>query len=257
MTPYIVLAVIAALLIIIVVINVVQQQKQKQEAERRQELARQKAIIDETEELLPVAGSLPISSALVAMLYARLIDALKLACELSGDKKLQGRISDAESQYQKAKASNKASDDNIQLPDNEKAMVTLIQATKKLSAVLKTEFNRGKVDADSYRHEAAFLDRLRLKINMEGLISRGVSAKIIKQFGTARQFLGKAKQLAMPHAGHDAYLAAKLQEVQQHLDEIAATKGANLVPQQQIQPEQGEEKPKDELDQLFAPKRKW
>lgn len=257
MMTYIVIAVIVILLVGIVVINVFQQQRQKQEAERRQEFAKQKAIIDETEALLPIAGQMPISSNLVAMLYGRLAEALQAAARLSGgkDSSLKSRAEDAVNQQKQALQSHRASDDNLRLPDNEQQMVQLLQAVKLLIAVLRTEFNKGKVDADTFRMESAFLDRIRLKINVEGLISRGVSAKIIKQLGSARQFLNKAKQLAAPHAHQDNYLRAKLGEIQLHLDEINANNG-NLPPAKPLKKE-GEPQQPDDMDLLFSPKKKW
>ncbi len=257
MMTYIVIAVIVILLVGIVVINVFQQQRQKQEAERRQEFAKQKAIIDETEALLPIAGQMPISSNLVAMLYGRLAEALQAAARLSGgkDSSLKSRSEDAVNQQKQALQSYRASDDNLRLPDNEQQMVQLLQAVKLLIAVLRTEFNKGKVDADTFRMESAFLDRIRLKINVEGLISRGVSAKIIKQLGSARQFLNKAKQLAAPHAHQDNYLRAKLGEIQQHLDEINAN--SNVPPPTKPPKKEGEPQQPDDMDLLFSPKKKW
>ena len=47
-----VLILIGALLLLVIGINVIQQQKERAEAERRTEMARQRAIIDETESTL-------------------------------------------------------------------------------------------------------------------------------------------------------------------------------------------------------------
>ncbi|WP_406663187.1 hypothetical protein [Gallaecimonas sp. GXIMD1310] len=258
MTLYIVAAVIAVLLALIIAINAVQQQRQKQEAERRQELAKQKAIIDETEDLLPIAGQMPISSKLIAMLHGRLAEALTAASALGvGDSaKMKARAEDALKQQKKALEAHRPSDDNIRLPDNEVQMVRLLQAVKRLIAILRTEFNRGKVDPETFRLESAFLDRIRLKINLEGLINRGVSAKLIKQFGSARQFLNKAKQLAAPHAHQDGYLQAKLGDIQIHLDEINQAKGAMMPPVKAPRAE-GEPQQPDDMDLLFSPKKKW
>ncbi|WKE66965.1 hypothetical protein PVT67_06940 [Gallaecimonas kandeliae] len=256
MTPYIVTAVIVILLLVMIVINVVQQQRQKQEAERRQELARHKAIIEETEDLLPFAGQMPISSQLVAILYGRLADALNGAFKFNKDANLKARADDALNQQQQALQHYRPSDDNVRLPDNELQMVQLLQAVKRLIAVLRTEFNKGKVDAEVFRNEAAFLDRMRLKINVDGLIARGVSAKTIKQFGSARQFLNKAKQLAASQAHQDNYLRAKLQEIQLHLDEINHNRGAALVPPK-AEKKEGDIQQPDDVDLLFSPKKKW
>ncbi|WP_115719004.1 hypothetical protein [Gallaecimonas mangrovi] len=255
MMIYIVIAVIAVLLVGIVLINVVQQQRQKQEAERRQELAKQKAIVDETESLLPIAGQMPISSHLVAMLYGRLAEALMAAYRIGNDSSMKKRAEDALLQQKQALQSFRASDDNLRLPDNEQQMVQLLQAIKLLIAVLRTEFNKGKVEAEVFRTESAFLDRIRLKINVEGLISRGVSAKLIKQVGSARQFLNKAKQLASTQAHQDNYLRGKLSEIQLHLDELNAASASAMVqkpPKKENEPQQP-----DDVDLLFSPKKKW
>ncbi|EKE75224.1 hypothetical protein [Gallaecimonas xiamenensis] len=269
MTPYIVGAVVVILLVVMVAINMMQQQKQKQEAARRQEVAKCRAIIDETETLLPIAGQMPISSTLVAMLHRRHAEALAHLYRLTSDAKIKSRAEDAHGQYLKAHKTKRPGDDNIRLPDNEQQMVQLLQAIKLLIAVARTEFNKGKVDAETFRLESAFLDRIRLKINIEGLITRGVSAKSVKQLGSARQFLNKAKQLAAGHAHQDPYLRTKVLQIQAHLDEIngkgpavaangTPTPGAPEAPKAQAKP-----KPKtgaqqlDDIDLIFSPKKKW
>ena len=48
----IIVGLIVALIIIVVVVSAIQQHKEKMEAEKRAQVAKQKAIIDETEELV-------------------------------------------------------------------------------------------------------------------------------------------------------------------------------------------------------------
>ncbi|MGB0986987.1 MAG: hypothetical protein ACPGVL_07165, partial [Pseudoalteromonas spongiae] len=63
MVVYIIITLIVALIVIGVWVNAVQQHKEKQNAERRQELTKQKKIIEETEEVLMNSANIPMSKA--------------------------------------------------------------------------------------------------------------------------------------------------------------------------------------------------
>ena len=61
----IIIALIIALIIIVVVVNAIQQHKEKLEHEKRAKAAKQKAIIDETEELILSLANLPSNPSLI------------------------------------------------------------------------------------------------------------------------------------------------------------------------------------------------
>ena len=73
----IIVALIIGLVIVAVVANSMQQQREKQEAERRQELAKFRAIIDETEEVILNDVNVPISNEGYVILHKRVQAALQ------------------------------------------------------------------------------------------------------------------------------------------------------------------------------------
>ena len=60
-----------------IVVNAMQQHKEKMEAEKRTEIAKQKSIIDETENVLMASETIPVSQKLVYILHQRVQNALK------------------------------------------------------------------------------------------------------------------------------------------------------------------------------------
>ena len=64
MTLTIVVILVVVLLLLVIGVNMIQQHKEKIEAERRAEMVRQRAIIEETEELLSYATKLPMSKSM-------------------------------------------------------------------------------------------------------------------------------------------------------------------------------------------------
>ena len=69
----IIVALIIGLVIVAIVANTMQQQREKQEAERRQELAKYRAIIDETEEVILNEIGVPISTEGHMILHRRVL----------------------------------------------------------------------------------------------------------------------------------------------------------------------------------------
>ncbi len=254
-----VLVLIGALLLLVIGINVIQQQKERAEAERRTELARQRAILDETEEVLSNTGMFPCSSQMVLVLYKRIQDAARIAVTLSkanqkGD--YERRLTDLEALINNLQSSGPQTPaiENFRLPDNDRQVLVLVQTLKKLKAILRAEHNKGKVDPTVFAAEEGRIDSLQLRINVESMLSRARAASYMKQYGSSRQMVTKA--LSTLHTikaqtPNDPFIARKVDEAKQLLDEIM---GAQKMAQPSAPKPKSDE---DDIDVLFQPKKKW
>ncbi|QFU22289.1 hypothetical protein FM038_009040 [Shewanella eurypsychrophilus] len=248
---------IGALLLLVIGINIIQQQKERAEAERRTELARQRAIIDETEEVLSHTGMFPCSTQIIIVLYKRVEDALGLAvthaAAQAGD--YQRRQTDINGQIQTLKAAPKQapSIESFRLPDNDKQILTLVQVLKKLKAILRAEHNKGKVEPGIFTEEEGRIDSLQLRINVDSMLSRARAACFMKQYGSSKQMVTKA--LSTLHAikaqtPNDPFITKKVDEAKAMLEEIM---GAQKI----ASPTVANKKEEEDIDILFQPKKKW
>jgi len=252
----IIVGLIIALILFVVVVSAVQQHKEKQQAEKRVKVAKQKAIIDESEELILNLSNLPSSPNLVKILNRRSLNAAKVMQDLIPEMKgIKSRVQELTSRLEAAEdlATNNAGDDNFMLPDNDQQILTILQCIKKLRATIKSEQSKGILDAQSFTKEDQRLDAMQLKINIESLVKRGTQAENKEMLGSARQYLEKALQTLANHPLKTEYVKAKQSEISQQLDDITASlKSTNA--QDAAQKAKSEE---NELDVLFQPKKKW
>lgn len=253
-----VLVLIGALLFLVIGVNVVQQQKERVEAERRAELARQRAIIDETEEVLSHTGMFPCSSQIVLVLYKRVQDSLKLAKNMAGNQAsdYERRLNDINAQVTSISSGPKSAPaiEGFRLPDNDKQILTLVQVLKKLKAILRAEHNKGKVDIAVFAEEEGRIDSLQLRINVDSMLSRARSASVTKQYGSAKQMVTKALstlQAIKAQTPNDPFIGRKVDEAKALLDEVMdAQKEAAPAARQ-------DNKEEEDIDVLFQPKKKW
>ncbi|WP_299494226.1 hypothetical protein [uncultured Shewanella sp.] len=251
-----VLLLIGALLLLVIGINVIQQHKAKIDAEKRSELARQRAIIDETDEVLSHIGLIPHSSHMILILYSRIQIALDTAAKLTpkSHTEYERRRLDLEQQIQALKNAPKAFPpiEEFQLPEQDKQVLVLVQMLKKMKAILKAEHHRGKVDPQLYTLEENHIDSLQLRINVDAMLSRSRAAYYIKQFGSAKQMITKA--LSTLHTikaqtPNDPFIIQKVNEAKAMLKDIV---GEQENSQTTKAPQEGAD-----IDVLFQPKKKW
>ncbi|NQY49141.1 MAG: hypothetical protein HRT50_08545 [Colwellia sp.] len=253
----IIVGLIIALIVIVVVVTSIQQHKEKLEAEKRVKVAKQKAIIDESEELIFNLANLPSNPNIVKILNRRSLNAAKTMQELMPEVKgIKKRAQELKSRLQASEdlAENQAgADDNFVLPDNEQQLVAILQCIKKLRAVLKSEQSKGALDAQTFTAEDQKLATMQLKINIESLVKRGTQAFSKEMLGSARQYFEKALQSLANSTVKTDYVAAKHAEVTQQLEDITdALKHTNA--KDAAKKAKSEE---NELDLLFQPKKKW
>lgn len=252
----IIIGLVIALIIIVVGINAIQQHKEKIEKEKRAKAAKQKAIIDETEELLLNMAHLPPNPKVVEVLNQRSLNAAKAMYSiLPSVKGFKTRVQEMEARLKASKELGANTTDNtaFTLPDNEQQLVLILQTIKKLRAVLRSEQSKGSLDSQVFMAEDLQLDAMQLKINIESLHKRGMQAFQKEMLGSARQYFEKALQTLKAHPKQSEYTTTKASELEdQLLDITEALKTTNAA--DAAKKAKAEE---DDLDLLFQPKKKW
>lgn len=249
----IIIALIVALIIVGVWVSAIQQHKEKQEAERRQELTKQKKIIEETEEVLMNSANVPMSKALFTILHKRIHDALQVMNTLSpNSKEIKTRLEESAKRLE-ASSSKDSNSDKVALPDNEKQVIALVQSVKKLRNIIRSEHSKGKVDTQIFLNEDKRMEKLQVQVSIDSQLKRGRAAQSANMIGSARQYYEKAKSIIASLNYRDEYINSKAVEIEEVLKQISTElKATNATDRQKKQ-----EKEKDDLDVLFAPKKKW
>ncbi len=253
----IIVGLIITLIVFVVVVNVMQQHKEKLEAEKRIQVAKQKAIIDETEEIILNLTHLPSNPGVIEILNRRSLNAVKTMQQLMPEmKNIKKRVQELDSRLKASvelALNQVASEEAFILPDNEQQLIAILQCIKKLRAILKSEQSKGVLDAPTFMKHDQRLDGMQLKINIESLLKRGMQAYNKEMLGSARQYFEKALQSISAHPIRSEYTQTKQAEISEKLEEITdALKNTNA--------KDAAKKAKDaedDLDMLFQPKKKW
>lgn len=249
-----IIVLVVALVVFAVISNAVQQHKERLASLKRAEFSKLRTMLEDTEEILLNAANVPITAGISQMLLKRIAYTLKAMVELEpGSRDLKSRLAETEKRLSDSTASSVSMPDNISLPDNDKQIISMIQGIKKLRTILRAEHARGNIDTQQVVQEDRRLESLQLRINVESQIKRGNQAKSNHMLGSARQCFEKAL-ITLSNASHvDEYVASKRNEVNSILAEIAdELKEGNLRDRQKKA-----EAENNDLDVLFAPKRKW
>ncbi|WP_046005982.1 membrane protein [Pseudoalteromonas rubra] len=249
----VIILLIVALIVIAVWVSAIQQHREKQEAERRKELSKQKRIIEEAEDVILNSSNIPMSGAMIRIIQRRVHDALVSMVELSPtSRELKSRMHESQERLN-SEPQNVNESDKVSLPDNDKQLIALVQGIKKLRHLLRSEHSKGKVDTQVFVQEDRKMERLQLMINVESQIKRGLSAKSANMVGSARQYFEKAYAIICGVTYSDDYVNEKKNLLEGYLSEISTelkASNASAVKKKA-------EKEKDDLDVLFAPKKKW
>lgn len=253
----IIVGLIIALIVIVVVVTSIQQHKEKLEAEKRIKVSKQKAIIDESEELILNLANLPNNPNIIKILNRRSLNAAKTMQELMPVVKgIKKRVQELTSQLKASEDladTQNVTEDNFTFPDNEQQLIAILQCIKKLRAVLKSEQSKGALDAQTFSIEDQRLAAMQLKINIESLVKRGTIAFSKEMLGSARQYFEKALQSLASTTVKNDYVKTRQADVAQHLEDITdALKHTNA--KDAAKKAKSEE---NELDILFQPKKKW
>ncbi|MBU1435828.1 MAG: hypothetical protein KJ930_04325 [Gammaproteobacteria bacterium] len=250
----IIIVLVIALVVFAVITNAMQQHKERLATLKRAEFSKLRSMLEDTEEILLNAANVPLTPGISQMLLKRIAYTLKAMVELEpGSRDLKSRLSDTEKRLSEMGANPGIPSENISLPDNDKQIIGMIQGIKKLRTILRAEHARGNIDTQLVVQEDRRLENLQLRINVESQIKRGNQARSGQMLGSARQCYEKAL-ITLSNASHaDEYVIAKRNEMNSILAEIAEElKEGNLRDRQKKA-----EAENNDLDVLFAPKRKW
>ncbi|WP_430455994.1 hypothetical protein [Rheinheimera sp.] len=242
------------LLVISVVASAMQQHKERLATLKRAEFTKLRGMLEDTEEILLNAANVPLTQGIVQMLLTRIAYTLKAMVELeTNSRDLKSRLADTEKRLAELSKESPGAAENISLPDNDKQIIGMIQGIKKLRTILRAEHARGNIDTQLVIQEDRRLENLQLRINVESQIKRGNQARANQLLGSARQCYEKAL-VTLSNASHvDEYVQSRRAEMATILQEIAEElKEGNLRDRQKKA-----EQENNDLDVLFAPKRKW
>ncbi len=251
----IIIVLIVSLIVMAIIVNAVQQHRNKVEAEKRVEVAKQKNVIDETEEILLAAEHIPIGQQLKFILQQRILNALKIIAQVNpGVMDIRSRIESAANKLKSLAGGQEASSPGaFTLPSNDKQVVQYIKCVKKMRSLLRSEYTKGRVDSGVFTVEDKYLERLQLRANVETLMRRGDASLKAQQLGSARQCIEKAIAALDSQSQPDEYILQRKQELEQQLKQIQdSLRTANTEDVRKRK-----ESERNELDELFSEKKKW
>jgi len=249
---------VGLLLFILIGYNIIQQYKQKIEAERRISISKQRAVVAEVDELLLNATRMPFSKSLLLVLQNRIRNALKIMLKISPTTSaIKEHLSNTDAQIQQIKNNYTPPDESVfRTPESDKEALALLQVTKKIRAVLRSEHAKGKINTEVFVAEDHRLEIMQLKINLENSIKRVAEARAHEQFGSANQMINKLLKVLSTITDKDSYLEKKQQQLIEYKTEIKKHLVKTNDQELEAMREKEREK-KHDLDELFADKKKW
>lgn len=251
----IIIVLIVALVLVGVIVNAIQQHKSKIESDRRAELSKLKSIIDGTEGALMAAEQIPISQRLIFIMQRRVLMAMKAA------KQVGDNTTGSSERIKASEAALKAIDvttppppeESFKLPQGDKQVIQFIRGIKTLRALLRSEFKKNRIESKVFLAEDKLLERLQLRANVDTLMRRGDMAMKNNQLGSARQCLEKAIGALAAQPNQDEFIITRKAQLEDQLLNIED----NLKKANSQDVAKKEESERNELDDLFAEKKKW
>lgn len=251
----IIIVLIVSLIVMAIIVNAVQQHRNKVESEKRVEVAKQKNVVDETEEILLATEHITVSQQLKFIFQQRIVNALKIIAQVNpGVMDINSRIESAGNKLKELSANQEPiSADTFSLPNSDKQVVAYIKCVKKMRGLLRSEYTKGRVDSSAFMVEDKYLERLQLRANVETLMRRGESSMQAQQLGSARQCIEKAITALDSQSQPDDYIIQRKQELELQLKQIQdSLRSANTEDVRKRK-----ESERNELDELFSEKKKW
>lgn len=250
-----IIVLIVALVLIGIIVNAMQTHKNKVDAERRAEISKQKNIIDGTESAIMNTESIPVSQRLIFIMQRRVLLALKTLNQISdGTSSNSDRIKSLEDNLKSLDVNRAApAEDSFQLPQGDKLVIQFIRGVKTLRALLRAEFKKGRIESRVFLDEDKLLEGLQLRANVETLVRRSEGSMRNNQLGSARQCLEKAIGALAAQPNPTNYVITKKAQLEDQLNNIEST--LKNVNSQDVKKKEALEK--NDLDELFAQKKKW
>lgn len=254
MTYTIIIILIAVLIVCGIGATAIQQHNEKKETEKREEVSKQRTIFDETEESIAAATQMPVSQLLVGVLRKRSLNALKAMYASAPSPDIKSKMDGLKTAIKNIDPNEPSPDQSsFNLPSSDKVIIKYIQAVKKLRSMLRSEHTKGNISPKLFAQEDKALENLQLRVNIETLHKRAKDAVGTNMQGSARQYIEKAIAALTKQKPQTDYTTQKKVELENMLNGLeSSVKDQNL---QQILADKKKES--EEIESLFAPKKKW
>ena len=118
---------------------------------------------------------------------------------------------------------------------------------------MRSEQAKGNINPKIFAQEEKALANLQLRVNVETLNKRATDAIANKMQGSARQYIEKAITALSNHKQKTEYTEKRTAELTNILNGLESTVKDNNL--KQLMEEKAKES--EEIDNLFAPKKKW
>ncbi|MCK5819798.1 MAG: DNA repair ATPase [Psychromonas sp.] len=268
MTTPLIISLIALLLIVLIGYNVIQQYKDKLAANLRIATAKQKAIVNEVDELLVNTANIPFSKTLLIIMQQRIRNALLLMLKNSPeDQTIIEHLKNTNVQLSAIRANYQCpSEDVFNALNTDKATIDMLQAAKKICAIIGSEHSKGKIKTDIYVAENYRMEMIQLKIHLQNGLLKIIQANAQKQDMIASNIITKLLKSLVSIRDPDEYLVGKKNQLLKMQNDIKMKATANVdanvnvnVNTENKNKQQKTPEKKDELcvDNIFQNKKKW
>ncbi|WP_395343705.1 hypothetical protein PN836_003975 [Ningiella sp. W23] len=255
-TYIIIIVLIATLIVAGIAASAVQQHNERKAAKKREEINRNRTILDETENAVSAAQHMPLSQRLISILRKRSLEALMEIYEQNPSNDLKKKVNDLQKAVRDINVDEPAPDQSsFELPKSDKVIIKYIQAIKKLRTIIRSEQRKGNIDSAAFQTEDKALERLQLRVNIDTLHKRAKDAVATQMQGSARQYLEKAISALAKQKPQDDYTVNRAKELMAMLEGLESTLRDKNV--KAVLADKAKEKEKEDIDTLFAPKKKW
>jgi hypothetical protein len=253
-TYSIIIILIAALIVAGIAASAVQQHNERKAAKKREEINKHRTILDETEMAVSAAQHMPVSKLLIAILRKRSLSALMLIYEQNPSTDLKGKVTELQKVIRDIDITVPPPDQSaFKLPKSDKVIIKYIRAIKNLRMILRSELKKESITKDIFLREDKALECLQLRVNVDTLLKRANDAVAANMQGSARQYLEKALGALAKQTPQDEFTTRRSAELTEMLNGLESTlKDKNV---QNILAAKA--KDKEDIDDLFAPKKKW
>lgn len=252
-TVAVIIIVLATFLLIMY--NMYSDYQARRDADLRAMINRARNTVTETEDLLANQTNLPYSKTLILLLRHRMLSALKRIKQDPHAKSIDIKIEEQLAQIQQINTVF-TEDLSFRPPESDTAAVAQLRAIRKLRTIIRHELHAGTpVDRADCLREDKRLSLLIIKINIANLVERVVELKRLRQVGTCRQLIEKGLEVIKKSGYKDEWLMNKadvLKQLQFDIDHEIKDEG-----QKEIEKANETDEQQDEINQLFAEKKKW
>ena len=124
---------------------------------------------------------MPFSKSLLLILQNRIRNALTIMIKSVGNSNtntnMRDHLKNTDIQIEQVKNNYTPPDESVfRTPKNDKEALGLLQVTKKIRAVLRSEHTKGKITMDTFVAEDKRIEMMQLKINLENSLKRILDA---------------------------------------------------------------------------------